>query len=222
MKLSVVMPVFNEAGTIAEILRRVDAVPIDKEIILVDDCSRDETPDILRSQTHIRNLRVITHAVNGGKGAAIQTALEHVTGDIVVIQDADLEYDPNDFHALVAPIVNGESKVVYGARSLHTQKWYMAAGNKFLTLVANLLYGLRIQDMETCYKAMARELAQELKLECRRFDVEAEITAKIARRGYKIVEVPVRYTARHEHKKLSPLDGWPAIRALLKYRFAKL
>ncbi len=222
MKLSVVMPVFNEAGTIAEILRRVDAVPIDKEIVLVDDCSRDETPGILKSQTHIRNLRVITHPVNGGKGAAIQTALEHVTGDIVVIQDADLEYDPNDFHALVAPIINGQSKVVYGARSLLSQKWYMAAGNKFLTLVTNALYGLRIQDMETCYKAMAREVAQGLKLECRRFDVEAEITAKIARRGYKIVEVPVRYTARHEHKKLSPLDGWPALRALLKYRFAKL
>ncbi len=222
MKLSVVMPVFNEAGTIAEILRRVDAVPIEKEIVLVDDCSRDQTPDILKSQTHIRNLRVITHAVNGGKGAAIQTALEHVTGDIVVIQDADLEYDPNDFHALVTPIVNGQAKVVYGVRSLISQKWYMAAGNKFLTLVTNVLYGLRIHDMETCYKAMAREVVQGLKLECRRFDVEAEITAKIARRGYKIVEVPVHYTARHEHKKLSPLDGWPAIRALLKYRFAKL
>jgi glycosyltransferase involved in cell wall biosynthesis len=222
MKLSVVMPVFNEAGTIAEILRRVDAVPIDKEIVLVDDCSRDETPGILKAQTHIRNLRVITHAVNGGKGAAIQTALEHVTGDIVVIQDADLEYDPNDFHALVAPIINGQSKVVYGARALHSQKWYMAAGNKFLTWVTNVLYGLRIQDMETCYKAMAREVVQGLKLECRRFDVEAEITAKIARRGYRIVEVPVRYTARHEQKKLSPFDGWPAIRALLKYRFAKL
>jgi glycosyltransferase involved in cell wall biosynthesis len=200
----------------------VDAVPIDKEIVLVDDCSRDETPGILKAQTHIRNLRVITHAVNGGKGAAIQTALEHVTGDIVVIQDADLEYDPNDFHALVAPIINGQSKVVYGARALHSQKWYMAAGNKFLTWVTNVLYGLRIQDMETCYKAMAREVVQGLKLECRRFDVEAEITAKIARRGYRIVEVPVRYTARHEQKKLSPFDGWPAIRALLKYRFAKL
>jgi len=222
MKLSVVMPVFNEAGTIAEILRRVHEVSLDKEIILVDDCSRDETPNILKLQTHIPNLRILTHAVNGGKGAAIQTALEHVTGDIVVIQDADLEYDPNDYHALVQPIVSGQAKVVYGARQLHSQKWYMAAGNKFLTWLTNLLYGLRIQDMETCYKAMAREVAQGLKLECRRFDVEAEITAKIARRGYKIVEVPVRYTARHEHKKLSPLDGWPAVRALLKYRFAKL
>lgn len=221
MKLSVIMPVFNEADTIAEILRRVAAVPIEKEIVLVDDCSRDETPDILKLQGHIPNLRVITHEVNGGKGAAIQTALRHVTGDIVVIQDADLEYDPNDYQALVQPIVAGRTKVVYGARQLGSQKWYMAAGNRFLTLLTNLMYGLRIHDMETCYKTMAREVVQGLQLECRRFDVEAEITAKIARRGYKIVEVPVHYTARREQKKLSPLDGWPAVRALLKYRFGK-
>ena len=222
MKLSVVMPVFNEAETIAEILRRVSDVSINKEIVLVDDCSRDETPGILKLQTHIPNLRIITHQVNGGKGAAIQTALEHVTGDIVVIQDADLEYDPNDYHALVAPIVSGQAKVVYGARQLDSQQWHMAAGNRFLTLVTNVLYGLRIHDMETCYKTMAREVAQGLKLECRRFDVEPEITAKIARRGYKIVEVPIHYTARHEQKKLSPLDGWPALRALIKYRFVKV
>jgi len=222
MKLSVIMPVFNEADTIAEILRRVAAVPIEKEIVLVDDCSRDETPDILKLQGHIPNLRVITHEVNGGKGAAIQTALRHVTGDIVVIQDADLEYDPNDYQALVQPIVAGRTKVVYGARQLGSQKWYMAAGNRFLTLLTNLMYGLRIQDMETCYKMMAREVVQGLQLECRRFDVEAEITAKIARRGYQIVEVPVHYTARREQKKLSPLDGWPAVRALIKYRFGKV
>jgi glycosyltransferase involved in cell wall biosynthesis len=222
MKLSVIMPVFNEAGTIAEILRRVSEVPIDKEIVLVDDCSVDETPRILKLQGHIPGLRVITHPVNGGKGAAIQTALQHITGDVVVIQDADLEYDPNDYHHLVQPIVEGRAQVVYGARHLGTQKWYMEAGNRFLTLLTNLLYGLRIHDMETCYKAMAREVAQGLRLECRRFDVEAEITAKIARRGYRIVEVPIHYTARHEQKKLSPLDGWPALRALIKYRFAKV
>lgn len=222
MKLSVVMPVYNEATTIAEILQRVADVSIEKEIILVDDCSKDGTSDILRLQGHIPNLRVITHDVNGGKGAAVQTALQHVGGDIVVIQDADLEYDPNDFHDLIAPIVNGQAKVVYGVRNLGTQKWYMALGNKFLTLVTNLLYGVKLRDMETCYKTMSREVVRGMRLECRRFDVEAELTAKIVRRGYKIVEVPVHYTARHEQKKLSPLDGWPAIRALIKYRFGKV
>jgi glycosyltransferase involved in cell wall biosynthesis len=222
MKLSVVMPVYNEAATIAEILLRVTNVPIEKEIILVDDCSKDGTGEILRLQGHIPNLRVITHNVNGGKGAAVQTALQHVSGDIVVIQDADLEYDPNDFHALIAPIVNGQTKVVYGVRNLGTQKWYMALGNRFLTLVTNLLYGVKLADMETCYKTMAREVVKGMRLECRRFDVEAELTAKIVRRGYRIVEVPVHYEARHEQKKLSPLDGWPAIRALIKYRFGKV
>lgn len=222
MMLSVVMPVYNEVSTIREILQRVAAVPIDKEIILVDDCSKDGTSDILSTITDIPNLRIFTHTVNGGKGAAVQTALEHVTGDIVIIQDADLEYDPNDFQALIAPILDGSTHVVYGVRDLGTQKWYMALGNKFLTLVTNLLYGVRLRDMETCYKTMSREVVQGLRLECRRFDMEAELTAKIARRGYHIIEVPIHYEARHEQKKLSPLDGYPAIRALIKYRFVKL
>ncbi|MCL5998728.1 MAG: glycosyltransferase family 2 protein [Chloroflexi bacterium] len=222
MKLSVIMPVYNEADTIAEILQRVTDVPVNKEIVLVDDCSKDGTSDILKRLGHIPNLRVITHDVNGGKGAAVQTALRHVTGDIVVIQDADLEYDPNDYHKLIEPITSGQTKVVYGVRNLGTQKWYMALGNRFLTLITNLLYGVKLRDMETCYKTMAREVVQGMRLECRRFDVEAEITAKIVRRGYGIVEIPISYTARHEQKKLSPLDGWPAIRALLKYRFGRM
>jgi glycosyltransferase involved in cell wall biosynthesis len=222
MKLSVIMPVYNEADTIAEILQRVANVPLDKEIVLVDDCSKDGTSDILKLQGHIPNLRIITHEVNGGKGAAVQTALQHVSGDIVVVQDADLEYDPNDYYRLVEPIVQGRTKVVYGVRNLGTQKWYMALGNRFLTLVTNLLYGVKLQDMETCYKTMAREVVRGMRLECRRFDVEAELTAKIVRRGYRIVEIPISYTARHEQKKLSPLDGWPAIRALIKYRFGKV
>ena len=222
MKLSVIMPVYNEADTIAEILQRVTDVPLNKEIVLVDDCSKDGTSDILKRLGHIPNLRVITHNVNGGKGAAVQTALRHVTGDIVVIQDADLEYDPNDYHKLIEPITSGQTKVVYGVRNLGTQRWYMALGNRFLTLVTNLLYGVRLRDMETCYKTMAREVVQGMRLECRRFDVEAEITAKIVRRGYDIVEIPISYMARHEQKKLSPLDGWPAIRALLKYRFGRV
>ncbi|MCX7938723.1 MAG: glycosyltransferase family 2 protein, partial [Thermoflexales bacterium] len=152
MKLSIIMPVFNEAATIAEILdrvARVDLSPIEKEIVLVDDCSKDATPDILRQQTHIPNLRVITHEVNGGKGAAIQTALQHITGDIVIIQDADLEYDPNDYARLIAPIVRGEAKVVYGVRDLSSQRWYMALGNRFVTLATNLLYGVKLHDTET-------------------------------------------------------------------------
>jgi len=221
VKLSIIMPVFDEAGTIAEILQRVSSVrldPVEKEIVLVDDCSRDETPRILKEQTHIPNLKIITHEVNGGKGAAIQTALEHVTGEIVIIQDADLEYDPNDYARLIAPIIRGESKVVYGVRDLGTQKWFMALGNRFVTLVTNLLYDASLKDMETCYKTMAREVVQGLRLECRRFDVEAEITAKILRRGYRITEVPINYHARYEQKKLSPADGWPTLKALWKYR----
>jgi glycosyltransferase involved in cell wall biosynthesis len=222
VKLSIIMPVFNEAGTIAEILQRVSDVdlgPVDKEIVLVDDCSRDDTPRILREQTHIPNLKIITHEVNGGKGAALQTAIEHVTGDIVIIQDADLEYDPNDYRMLIQPIVEGRTRVVYGVRDLGTQKWYMAMGNRFVTLVTNVLYGVKLRDMETCYKTMARDVAQGLRLECKRFDVEAEITAKIVRRGFKIMEMPIHYHARYEHKKLSPADGWPTLRALIKYRF---
>lgn len=219
------MPVYNEEATIAEILERVAAAPtggLDKEIVLVNDCSRDGTAKILDSIKHIPNLRVINHTVNGGKGAAIATAMKNVAGDIVIIQDADLEYDPNDYPKLVAPIVSGAVKVVYGARNLGSQKWYMAAGNKLLTLITNVLYGLRISDMETCYKTMAREVFAGMELECKRFDVEAELTAKIARRGYKILELPITYVARYEDKKLSPMDGWPAVRALIKYRFAKL
>lgn len=221
MKLSIIMPVFNEADTIAEILQRVSDVrldPVEKEIVLVDDCSRDDTPHILKAQTHIPNLKIITHEVNGGKGAAIQTALQHISGDIVIIQDADLEYDPNDYAKLIAPILSGQAKVVYGVRDLGTQKWYMALGNRFVTLVTNLLYGASLKDMETCYKTMAREVVQGLQLECRRFDVEAEITAKILRRGYAITEVPISYRARYEQKKLSPADGWPTLKALWKYR----
>ena len=220
MKLSVIMPVYNEEATIAEILERVRAVDVEKEIILVNDCSRDRTAEILARQTHIPELRIFTHAVNKGKGAAIQTALREVSGDIVIVQDADLEYDPQDYLRLAQPILRGESKVVYGVRDLGTQKWFMAMGNRFVTFATNVLYGVSLKDMETCYKTMSREVVQGLNLECRRFDVEAEITAKILRRGYKIIEMPINYHARYEQKKLSPMDGIPTLRALLKYRFA--
>lgn len=221
MKLSIIMPVFNEAGTIAEILQRVSDVdlgPVEKEIVLVDDCSQDETPHILKAQTHIPNLHVITHKVNGGKGAALQTAMEHITGDIAIIQDADLEYDPNDYRKLIQPIIEGKTKVVYGVRDLGSQRWFMAMGNRFVTFVTNVLYGVKLKDMETCYKTLHRDVVKGMTLECRRFDVEPEITAKIIRRGYQIMEIPIHYEARYEQKKLSPMDGWPTLKALWKYR----
>ncbi len=211
------MPVFNEAPTIAAIVERVRAVPLDKEIVLVNDASSDGTHSIVEDLTG-PDIKVIHHPINRGKGAAIRTGLEAATGDVVVIQDADLEYDPNDFPRLVAPIAEGKANVVYGVRSLDTQRTVMRFGNNFLTLVTNVMYGGHLKDMETCYKMMRREIALSLDLECRRFDVEAEISAKLLRAGHKICELPIRYTARYENKKLSPSDGMPAVRALWKYR----
>jgi glycosyltransferase involved in cell wall biosynthesis len=219
MKLSVLMPVYNEEANVAEIIRRVDRVPVEKEIIVVDDCSTDRTPEILAAlQAEVPALRIVRHPVNRGKGAGIRTAMEAVTGDCLVIQDADLEYDPADFAALLQPILHGQAKVVYGVRSFAGQKPLSRWGNRFLTWVTNLLYGLHLHDMETCYKMMCAEVAQGLDIECRRFDVEPEITAKIARRGYAFHQVPITYKPRQD-KKLSPWrDGLPALRALLRYR----
>jgi glycosyltransferase involved in cell wall biosynthesis len=211
------MPAFNEAKTIQDVVARVQAVPLDLEIVLVNDASSDGTGGIVDDLAS-PNVRVLHHAVNRGKGAAIRTALDAATGDMVVIQDADLEYDPNDLVRLTAPLADGTAEVVYGVRSLHSQRLIMRLGNRFVTLLANLLYGQRLQDMETCYKMMCRELAQSLDLECRRFDVEAEITAKLLRSGYTIYEMPINYTARYENKKLSPLDGLPTVQALWRYR----
>jgi glycosyltransferase involved in cell wall biosynthesis len=217
MKLSILMPVFNEARTIAEIVERAQTVPLEKEIVLVNDASSDGTHAIV-NQLASSSVRVIHHPINRGKGAAIRTGLTHATGDVVVIQDADLEYDPHDFTRLLAPIKSGRAEVVYGARSLRTQKLVMRLGNHFLTLLTNVMYGGQLKDMETCYKMMRREVMLSLDLECRRFDVEAEITAKLLRAGYTIYELPINYTARYEDKKLSPVDGLPAVRALWKYR----
>ncbi|MEK7310542.1 MAG: glycosyltransferase family 2 protein [Chloroflexota bacterium] len=211
------MPVFNEAPTIAAIVERVRAVPLDKEIVLVNDASSDGTHSIVEDLAG-PDIKVIHHPINRGKGAAIRTGLAAATGDVIVIQDADLEYDPNDFPRLVAPIAEGKANVVYGVRSLDTQRTIMRFGNNFLTLVTNVMYGGHLKDMETCYKMMRREIALSLDLECRRFDVEAEISAKLLRAGHKIYELPISYTARYENKKLSPSDGLPAIRALWKYR----
>ena len=217
MKLSVLMPVYNEEAGLEAILHRVAEVDVDKEIIVVDDCSRDGTAAIL-SRIELPGLRVIRHEVNKGKGAAIRTALQAATGEAVIIQDADLEYDPQDYPALLEPILKGEARAVYGVRDLRGQKPLLYLGNKLLTILTNLLYGVYLHDMETCYKVMTVEVARNLDLECNRFDLEPEITAKIIRQGHRIREVPISYHPRKE-KKLSPWwDGLPALRALLRYR----
>lgn len=217
MKLSVLIPAYNEEATLEEVIRRVSEIDLEKEIVVVDDCSTDRTPDILSSIKE-DGLVVVSHENNRGKGAAIRTALAAARGDVVVIQDADLEYDPQDFHKLVAAFREGRAQVVYGVRSLDKQKWHMRLGNRFLTKVANLLYGSDLQDMETCYKLIARDVMESLDLRSDGFDIEAEITAKILKRGHKIHQVPIWYSPRVE-KKLTPLDGLPTLWALLRLRF---
>jgi len=217
MRLSVVMPVHNEVDTLLAVVQRVQAVPLEKEVILVDDASTDGSSEII-SRLEAAGLKSIRHPSNRGKGAAVRAGFDAAAGDVVVVQDADLEYDPNDFLRLIQPIERGEADVVYGVRSLQTQKTIMRWGNHFVTWATNVLYGQSLQDMETCYKMMRREVALALNLECRRFDVEAETTAKLLRSGLVIHEVPIGYTARYENKKLSPWDGLPTLLALWRYR----
>jgi len=221
MKLSILIPVFNEEESVKELLERVLAVPCEKEIVVVDDCSTDNTWSVLNGIQDPR-IHVYRHEVNQGKGAGIRTALAHATGDLVIIQDADLEYDPNDYPRLLEPILNGRAQVVYGVRDLDSQKPLLRLGNKFLTFCTNLLYGSQISDMETCYKLMPREVMLSLNLQATRFQIEPEITAKLLRRGYHIYEIPIWYNPRKE-KKLSPWkDGLPALWTLLKYRFGEV
>jgi glycosyltransferase involved in cell wall biosynthesis len=218
MKVSVLVPAYNEEDTLQEVIQRVSEINLEKEIIVVDDCSTDRTPDILAS-LEAEELVVLTHDRNRGKGAAIRTALAAASGDVVVIQDADLEYDPQDFHKLVAAFVEGQAEAVYGVRSLDQQRWLMRLGNRFLTTVANLFYRSDLQDMETCYKLIPRETMRDLDLRSDGFDIEAEITAKILKRGDRIHQVPIWYSPRAE-KKLTPLDGLPTLWALIRLRFA--
>jgi glycosyltransferase involved in cell wall biosynthesis len=219
VKLSVIIPVFNEAETIKELVERVRKVPLEKEILLVDDSSTDGTGAILAKLSSDPDTLVLSHPVNQGKGVAIATALKVVTGDVVVIQDADLEYDPQDYLKLIEPILQEGANVVYGVRDLRSQRTIMRLGNKMLTWIAGILFQVKLRDMETCYKMMTRAVFQTLSLECRRFDVEAEITAKILRAGFTIKECSISYNARYDNKKLSPLDGLPTLQALVKYRF---
>lgn len=226
MKLSVIIPVYNERATIAEIIRRVLAVRLPKELIIVDDGSTDGTRELLR-QIPPEVATVLFHKRNQGKGVAIRTGLECVTGEIVIIQDADLEYDPNDYPALVRPIAEGGAQVVYGSRTARPENRYshlrFYLGGRLLSGIANLLYGTNITDEPCCYKLFRRDLLKELHLECRGFEFCPEVTAKVARRGILIHEVPIRYSPRTvtQGKKITWKDGLYAIWILLKYRFAR-
>lgn len=241
MRLSVVIPVYNEIETIAEIIRRVrtvallvpvrygpDAdttVELEREIVLVEDGSTDGTRELLYRMRDEPGLRVVFHEQNRGKGAAVRTGLEYASGDIVVIQDADLEYDPSDYLTLLQPIVEGRAQVVYGSRFSGRRTEAMSLGhnlgNRFLTLMANLLYHTSLSDMETCYKTFTREVAQRLQLKETGWGFDPEITAQILRLGYPILEVPITYAGRahEEGKKIRWYDGWTVLWTLLRYRF---
>lgn len=223
MKLSILIPIYNERATVVEIVRRVQAVSFDKEIIAVDDGSTDGTRELL-PQLEKEGVIVLHHDKNQGKGAAIRTALTRATGDIILIQDADLEYDPRDYTQLVQPIIEGRAKVVYGSRFLGPRMamffWHMLA-NKMLTLMTNILYDAILSDMETGSKAFRADVIRSIKLRSRRFDFEPEVTAKVLKHGTRIFEVPISYFGReyNEGKKIGMRDGFVAVWTLLKYRF---
>ncbi len=226
LRLSVVIPVFNEEATLEDCVARVLAEDTPKEIILVDDGSTDRSPEILRELEGRDGVKVVRHDRNLGKGSALRSGFAAASGNVVLIQDADLEYDPEDYPALLKPIVQGKADVVYGSRFLvreyarvHLYTHYL--GNRFLTFLSNLVTGLNLTDMETCYKVFRRDVVDRLSLKSRRFDVEPEITAKVARMRCRIYEVPISYAGRDfsEGKKISWKDGLVAIWAILKFRF---
>ncbi len=225
MKVSVVMPVYNERQTIHKIIEKVQQVSLEKEIIIVDDCSTDGTRECLEN---LKNdaIKIVYHDRNKGKGAALQTGFNHVSGDIVIIQDADLEYDPDEYHRLIRPIVSGQADVVYGSRFLSGSErrvlffWHYI-GNKFLTLVTNVLTNLNLSDMETCYKVFRSDILKKIRIEQNRFGFEPEFTVKIAKEKLRIYEVGISYYGRDyaEGKKIGWKDGVVALWCLVKYSF---
>lgn len=243
MKLSVIMPVYNEMGTIAEILRRVRAVRLrvpvgygpengsvvefEREIVIVDDGSTDSTREFLRTLEGEPDVVVVLHERNQGKGAAVRTGLQRASGDVMLIQDADLEYDPRDYPALLKPIVEGCSQVVYGSRfrggPTKTMFFWHMVGNTFLTLVTNMLYNTILSDMETGYKVLTRQVALQLDLRSQGWGFDPEITAQILKRGHRIYEVPISYTGREfeEGKKISWRDGLTVLWTLFKCRLSR-
>jgi len=227
MKLSVVMPVFNEAGTIHTIVKQVQNVAIEKEIIIVDDCSTDGTRELLKGVREA-NVRIFYHDKNQGKGAALRTGLSHVTGDVCVIQDADLEYNPEEYHRLLRPILDGRADVVYGSRFLSSDErrvllFWHSVGNQFLTLLSNMFTNLNLTDMETCYKMFRVEVIKGMKVEQNRFGFEPEFTAKIVKKKWRIYEIGISYRGRDylEGKKIGWRDGVVALWCIVKYNLMK-
>lgn len=225
MKLSIIIPAYNERNTIREIIKKVKEVklPVEREIIVIDDGSTDGTTEIIKEMEKEID-KVVYHKENRGKGAAIRSGIQVATGDLILIQDADLEYDPEDYEKLLKPILKGKAQVVYGSRFTGERKnmffthWI---GNRFLTLITNILYGTTLSDMETCYKLFKSEIIKDIKIKSDRFNFEPEITAKILKKKIRIYEVPISYSGREysEGKKISWKDGIIALWTLIKYRF---
>jgi glycosyltransferase involved in cell wall biosynthesis len=224
--LSVVMPVYNELATVEEMIRRVQAVPLRTELIVVDDCSTDGTRDVLQRLQPELGFTLLLQPRNQGKGGALRRGFEAVHGDLVVIQDADLEYSPEEFPQLIDLICEGRADVVYGSRFLGRHRVFLFthyAGNRLLTLITNVLYNTMLSDMETCYKVMRAEVLRSMTLRSDGFGIEPELTAKIFKRGYRVYEVPITYDGRgyEEGKKITWRDGLVALWVLLKYRFTE-
>ena len=225
MRLSVVIPCYNECSTIKNLVKAVKSSPVeDKEIVIVDDCSVDGTREILKKEIEPLVDKIIYHDINQGKGAALNTGFKYVTGDIVIVQDADLEYNPQEYPQLISPIIEGKADVVYGSRFIGGQErrvlyfWHMI-GNRILTLLSNAFTNLNLTDMETCYKVFRRDVIQQIDIKEHRFGFEPEITAKVARMKLRIYEIGITYSGRtyEEGKKINWKDGLRAIYCVLKY-----
>jgi glycosyltransferase involved in cell wall biosynthesis len=226
MKISVIIPVYNEKSTISEIIARVRAVDLEKEIIVIDDGSTDGTPQQLaKIGSQFEDVKVLSHQENRGKGAALRTGFAAASGEILIVQDADLEYDPREYEALLVPILDGRAEVVYGSRFLSGPHrvlffWHYV-GNKFLTLLCDALSNLNLTDMETCYKVFKKEVLDDIQLKSNRFGFEPEFTMKIAKKGFRVYEVPISYSGRtyEEGKKIGWRDGLAAVFVILWFRF---
>ncbi|RMF92057.1 MAG: glycosyltransferase family 2 protein [Candidatus Schekmanbacteria bacterium] len=226
MKLSIVIPVYNEKDLVLKLLRKVEEkVQLNKEIIIVDDCSTDGTREILKNLENENKYKILFHSKNMGKGAALRTGFSQATGDIIMIQDADLEYDPSEYKILIDPILNDQADVVYGSRFLsgphRVLLFWHYVGNKILTTFSNMMTNLNLSDMETCYKVFRRKVLEKINLKSNRFGFEPEFTAKIAKNKFRIYEVPISYHGRdyNEGKKITWKDGVVAIWCIIKYRF---